>query len=113
MMAFLFSSNMPILSYLLSKGRATISRGPHCRLVVGDRFLDDLVDLFDGVEIGGEPVLRQCERNPGSGVDVRVASTDAPHPEHGRGLLRVGPGTANGVTQRPRGRESHDLVDAA
>src|SRR5215217_6062161 len=102
MMALLLSSNMPILSFL-AKGRPAVS----------ESLRDDLVDLFDGVEIGGEPVLRQCERNPGSGVGVREAPTDAPEPECGRGLLRVGLETADGVTQRPRDRVSHDLVDAA
>ena len=81
-------------------------------LALGYGLRDDPGDLLGGVETGGEPVLGQRERSPGSSVGVRVASANAPHPEDVLGLVCVRQELADGVAQPPRGRKAEDLVDA-
>src|SRR5215211_7225511 len=106
--AIFSTKNMPISSFLLTKGRATVSCGPAGVL---DSLRDGPGDVLSSVEAGGKPVLGQCERSIGSGACVRVASADTPHPEHVLDLVRVREELADGVAQPPRGWESEDLVN--
>src|SRR5687767_5927154 len=85
-------------------------RGPEFALAFFDCLRDDLGDLFGGPEIGGELVLRQGPGDARCGVGARETPADAPYPEHAPGLLRVCSQAADGVAERPGGREPHDLV---
>jgi hypothetical protein len=50
-------------------------------LAVGYSLRDDLGDVLGGVEVGGEQVLGQRERDPGPSVGVGVAPAHAPTPK--------------------------------
>src|SRR6266498_2198734 len=74
---------------------------------------DELAEPDRGAEVAADPILGHRPGDPGGGVAAGEAAADAADAEHGRCVLAVATGTADGIAEPPGGRHPEHLVDAA